>query len=197
MSSVSAANGFQAYQHPSGTPIRPTPSYVIASGYGYNIFAGDPVKLTDAGVLELATSDGTRSGTVDGILMVGIFAGVQYTDAFGKPQNAAFWPASTTATDVVASVYDDVETRFTAQYTNPSSGTTVQTAVGEECDWVVASPGGSTYSGISNTQLSAIQSTSGQFQIIGFVPGQTLTDSYLQAIVRINEHSYKASVNSI
>jgi hypothetical protein len=75
----------------------------------------------------------------------------------------------------------------------------VQTAVGEECDWTVASPGGSTQTGLSTTQLTAIQSTSGQFQITGFAYNinDSLTDAYVQVTVRLNEAAYKAAVNSI
>ena len=96
-------------------------------------------------------------------------------------------------------MYDDPETLFAVQYNNPSSGTTVQTAVGEECDWTVASPGGSTQTGLSNTYLTAIVATSGQFQITGFEGNinDSLTDAYVTATVRINEHAYKAAVNSI
>jgi len=174
-------------------------AYVIASAYAVNIFAGDPVKLTDAGVIQLGTSDGTRSGTVDGIALLGIFAGVQYRDSNGKPVVSNYWPASTTGTEIQAFVYDDPETLFDVEYVNPSSGTTVQTAVGEECDWTVATPGGSTATGLSNTYLTAIQSTSGQFQITGFGygPDNLLTDAYVVATVRINEHHYKAAVNSV
>jgi len=87
------------------------------------------------------------------------------------------------------------------QYANPGTpGTdTVQTAVGEECDWTVASPGGSTATGLSTTVLSVIQATSGQFQITGFQGNITdsLTDAYVVVTVRINEHHYKAAVNSV
>jgi len=159
------------------------------------------VKLTDAGTILLGTSDGTRSGTVDGISLLGIFAGCQYNDASGKPTISPFWPTGTTATDIVAWVYDDPETLFDVQYTNPGTpGTdTMQTAVGEECDWTVASPGGSTRTGLSSTQLTAIQSTSGQFQITGFgyEINDSLTDAYAVVTVRINEHHYKAAVNSV
>ena len=65
MSSTSAPFGFRASYHNSGQ-IRPK-AYTIASTYAANIFSGDPVKLTDAGVVQLGTSDGTRSGTTDGI----------------------------------------------------------------------------------------------------------------------------------
>jgi hypothetical protein len=98
-------------------------------------------------------------------------------------------------------VYDDPETLFDVQYTNPGTpgSTTMQTAVGEECDWTVASPGGSTQTGLSNTQLGVIQATSGQFQITGFAYNinDSITDAYIVATVRINEHHYKAAVNSV
>lgn len=197
MSATSAPFGFRPSFHNSGQ-MRPK-AYTITSTYGTSIYSGDPVKLTDNGVIQLGTSDGTRSGTVDGIALLGIFAGCQYLDASGKPTISPFWPSGTTGTEIVAWVYDDPETLFDVQYDNPSAGTTVQTAVGEECDWVVASPGGSTSTGLSNTKLSAIQATSGQFQITGFAYNinDTLTDAFVVATVRINEHHYKAAVNSI
>ena len=199
MSSVSAPFGFRPAYHPSGQ-MRPK-AYTIASTYAANIFQGDPVKLIDDGVVQLGTSDGTRSGTTDGISLLGIFAGCQYTDVTGKPTVSSFWPSGITATNIIAWVYDDPETIFEVQYNNPGTPgtTTVQTAVGEECDWIVASPGGSTATGLSNTRLGAIQTTSGQFQITGFGNSinDTLTDAFVTATVRINEHHYKAAVNSV
>ena len=197
MSSISAPFGFRPSYHNSGQ-MRPK-AYTIASTYAANIFSGDPVKLTDNGVIQLGTSDGTRTGTVDGISLLGIFGGCQYNDASGRPVISPFWPTGATGTNIVAWVYDDPETLFDVQYNNPSSGTTVQTAVGEECDWTVASPGGSTQTGLSNTLLTAIQATSGQFQITGFAYNinDSLTDAYVVATVRINEHHYKAAVNSV
>jgi hypothetical protein len=197
MSSISAPFGFRASYHNSGQ-MRPK-AYVIASAYAANIFSGDPVKLTDNGVIQLGSSDGTRTGTTDGVSLLGIFAGCQYLDASGKPTISPFWPSGATGTEITAWVYDDPETLFDVQYNNPSAGTTVQTAVGEECDWTVASPGGSTQTGLSNTFLTAIQATSGQFQITGFGYEITdsLTDAYVVVSVRINEHHYKAAVNSV
>ncbi len=197
MSSTSAPFGFRPSYHNSGQ-MRPK-AYTIASTYAANIFSGDPVKLTDNGVIQLGTSDGTRSGTTDGITLLGIFAGCQYLDASGKPTISPFWPSGATGTEIVAWVYDDPETLYDVQYDNPSPGTTVQTAVGEECDWTVASPGGSTQTGLSTTKLTAIQSTSGQFQITGFAYNinDSLTDAYVTVTVRLNEAAYKAAVNSI
>jgi len=199
MSSTSAPFGFRPSYHNSGQ-MRPK-AYTIASTYAASIFSGDPVKLTDNGVIQLGTSDGTRSGTVDGVALLGIFAGVQYLDSSGKPTISPYWPGGTTGTQIVAWVYDDPETLFDVQYNNPGTAGTdsVQSAVGEECDWVVASPGGSTSTGLSNTLLSAIQATSGQFQITGFAYNinDSLTDAYVVVTVRINEHHYKAAVNSV
>ncbi len=199
MSSTSAPFGFRPSFHNSGQ-MRPK-AYTIASTYAANIFMGDPVKLVDAGTIQLGTSDGSRTGTVDGVLLLGIFAGVEYTDALGKPTVSNFWPTGTTATNIVAYVFDDPETLFDVQYANPGTpGTdTVQTAVGEECDWTATAPGGSTSTGLSSTSLTVIMATSGQFQITGFhmFPNDSLTDAYVTATVRINEHQYKAAVNSV
>jgi hypothetical protein len=176
-------------------------AYTITSTYAANIFSGDPVKLTSDGVIQLGTSDGTRSGTTDGITLLGIFAGVQYDDSTGKPTISPFWPGGTTGTNIVAWVYDDPETLYDVQYANPGTPGTdsVQTAVGAECDWRVASPGGSTRTGLSNTYLTATQSTSGQFQITGFAYdiNDSLTDAYVNVTVRLNEAAYKAPVNAI
>ena len=199
MSSTSAPFGFRASFHNSGQ-MRPK-AYTITSGTAVNIFSGDPVKLTSDGVIALGTSDGSRTGTTDGITLLGVFAGCQYNDATGKPVVSPFWPASTSATNIVAWVYDDPETLYDVQFANPGTAGTdsVQTYVGAECDWRVASPGGSTYTGLSNTYLSALQSTSGQFQITGFAYNinDSLTDAYVIVTVRLNEAAYKASVNAI
>lgn len=202
MASTSAPFGFRPSFHNSGQ-MRPK-AYAVASGYATSIFSGDPVKLSTDGTVVLGTSDGTRSGTVDGVKLLGIMAGVEYLDSTGKPTIAPFWTGSTSVYNggqATIWVYDDPETLFDVQYANPGTpGTTsMQTAVGEEADWTVASPGGSTSTGISSTYLTALQSTSGQFQITGFQGNinDSLTDAYAIVTVRINEHQYKASVNTV
>lgn len=199
MSSISAPFGFRPSFHNSGQ-MR-AKAYAITSAFGANIFSGDPVKLAADGTVQLGTSDGTRSGTTDGVKLLGIFQGCQYLDASGKPTISPFWPTGATGTEIVAWVLDDPETLFDVQYTNPGTPgvTSLQTAVGEEADWTVASPGGSTRTGLSTTQLTALQATSGQFQITGFgyEINDSITDAYAVMTVRINEHQYKASVNTV
>ena len=199
MSSTSAPYGFRPSFHNSGQ-MRPK-AYVITSAYAVSIFSGDPVKLTSDGVIQLGTSDGTRSGTTDGVTLLGILAGVEYLDATGKPTISPFWPGGTTGTNITAWVYDDPETLFDVQYANPGTPGTdsVQTAVGAQCDFRVASPGGSTATGISSTYLTATVATSGQFQITGFafLVTDSLTDAYVNVTVRLNEAAYKYPVNAI
>lgn len=201
MPSTSAPFGFRPSFHNSGQ-IRPK-AYTIASTYATNIFSGDPVKLTDNGVIQLGTTDGTRTGTTGGVTLLGTLAGVEYRDSTGKPSISPYWIGGTTGTEIIAYVYDDPETLFEAQYTNPgTAGTdTVQTAVGEQCDWDgFTAPGGSTRTGLSSAYLGAIQgSGTGQFQITGFATNinQTLTDAYVVAYVRLNEAAYKYPTASI
>lgn len=199
MSSTSAPYGFRPSFHNSGQ-VRPK-AYTIASTYAASIYSGDPVKLVAAGTIQLGSSDGTRTGTTDGISLLGIFAGVEYTDSTGKPTIAPFWTGGTTGTNVVAWVYDDPETIYDVQFANAGTPGTdsVQVAVGGECDWRVASPGGSTATGISSTWLTAEVATSGQFQITGsaYLITDSLTDAYVNMTVRLNESQYKAPVNTI
>lgn len=199
MSSTSAPFGFRPSFHNSGQ-IRPK-AYTIATGLAADIFLGDPVKLSTAGTVVLGTSNGLRSGgaTIGGENLLGVFAGVEYTDALGKPTESNYWPSGTSATNIVAYVYDDPETLYDVQLTNPSSGTTVQSYVGKEFDWTYSSTGGSTQTGLSNAQITTAQSGAGNFQMTGTAHNinDALTDAYIVVTVRLNEAHYKASVNTI
>lgn len=196
MSSLSAPFGFRPSYHNSGQ-MRPK-AYTITTGLATNIFIGDPVKIASDGTIVLGTSDGLRTGTIAGVKLLGIFAGVEYKDAQGKPTVSNFWPTGTSATGIVAYVYDDPETIYDVQLTNPSSGTSIQTYVGAEFDWTFDSVGGSTSTGLSNAQITTAVGTgeTGQFQITGFGYniGDALTDPYVVVSVRLNEAQYKASV---
>ena len=197
MSSTNAPFGFRPSYHNSGQ-IR-AKAYTITSGYANNIFQGDPVRLYTDGTVILATSDGARASSKAGVLALGILAGVEYTDAAGKPTVSNYWPTGTTATNIVAYVYDDPETLFDVQFTNPSSGTTVQSYVGKEFDWTYSSTGGSTGTGLSNAYIATAETGTGNWQITGFSHNiaDALTDAYVIATVRLNEAQYKASVATI
>ena len=109
----------------------------------------------------------------------------------------------TYAKHLAQSLVETKETLFEVQYANPGTAGTdsVQTSVGEQCDFALsASPYGSTATGRSTAYLGVIETTgTGQFQITGFANQITdsLTDAYVVATVRINEHTYKYPTASI
>ena len=203
MSATSAPFGFRPSFHNSGQ-MRPK-AYTITTGFAANIFAGDPVKLVDAGTIQLGTTNGLRADAADDIPVLGIFAGVEYNDSLGKPTISPFWPTGTTATNIVAYVYDDPETLFDVQLTNPNYATpapnnSVQTEVGEMFGWVYnnSTSGGSTSTGLS---LASLTTASGKtmFQVTRFANNiaDSLTDQYIVATVRINLHQYKAATTAV
>lgn len=197
MSATNAPFGFIAAKHPSGM-VRAR-EYTIATGYAANIFLGDPVKLVTAGTIQLGTSDGTRTGTVDNISLLGVFAGCVYTDSTGKPNWSAYWPASTAATDIKAYVYDDPENTYVVQ----ADGSIAAAGIGDEADWSgFAAPGGSTATGRSLATLSSTLVGAGnqaQFRIVEFDHSvdNAAGDSFTKVLVQITEHQYKAETVAV
>ncbi len=198
---MSAANnpfGFICAMHPSGqSRARP---YPIATGYAANIFTGDPVKLVTAGTVQLSTSDGTRTGTVDGILPLGVFAGCTYTDAQGKPNWSPYWPASTTSADALAWVYDDPMNVYLVQ----ADGSVAQAGLGDQADWtgMNTNGGGSTLTGHSTATLSSTlvgAGNQGNFRIIDFDKSgdNAAGDAFTKVLVQIAEHTYVAPKTAI
>ena len=122
MTAVLAPFGFQPDNHISGYGTRGESAYPggISSGYASDIYKGQPVLLTTAGVLNPVTAN-----NVD---FIGVFAGVEYTDSDGKRRVSDKWLASTAATDIVAYVVDDPGVIFEVQ----GDGSYAQTAVGDQ-----------------------------------------------------------------
>lgn len=185
MALTASPSGFALRKHPSGQS-RATP-YTIASAYAANIGYGDFVKLTTDGVIQAAAA------TDDGI---GIFAGVEYIDATGKPSRAKNWVSGTVGTNIVAWVYDDPENVFEVQV--GSGGTAyVQTAIGAQADVVVGTPNSIT--GQSTSYLNAAPeagAAQGQFRIIGFGPDgvyDATLNPFPTVLVQIAQHQFVAN----
>lgn len=197
MSATNAPFGFIAAKHPSGECR--ARQYTIASGYAANIFQGDPVKLVTAGTIQLGTSDGTRTGTVDNISLLGIFAGCSYVDSQGKPNFSNFWPTGQVATDIKAFVYDDPDTLFLVQ----ADGSVAAAGIGDEADWTgFTAPGGSTTTGRSLATLSSTlvgAGQQGQFRIeeFDYTPDNAAGDSFTKVLVSIAEHQYRAEATAV
>lgn len=187
MSATLAPFGARPVFDPTGQ-TRAT-AYTIASGYGTTIYRGTPVALNTNGTITIATV-----GAND---FIGIFAGCEYIDANGKPNESAYWPASTTATNIVAYVYDQPYTVYEIQ----ADGSVAQTAIGDQANfsgtanYTVAD--GSTATGNSSMALSATLAgagVQGQFRIVGFNknPDNAPGDTYTIVQVQIARHQYVA-----
>ena len=84
----------------------------IASGYGTAIFTGDVVQYKNDGTLIITTLQNDTSAVVG---VCGVFMGCSYTDP-GTSQKtfSQYYPASTSASDIMAYVVDDPHVIFKA-----------------------------------------------------------------------------------
>ena len=162
----------------------------INSGSATAIYFGDVVKLGSDGTLSKDT--GTDAATP-----VGVFMGCSYTDpTFGKVFRQ-YYPASTTASDIMAYVEDDFDALFKVAVV--SSGTTVsyvnRTSVGNNA--VLVQNSGSTVNGNSKVAVSSTTNTTSTWpvRIIDVVPETAIAGypgSYTEVIVKWNAgmHQY-------
>ena len=150
----------------------------VASAYGTAIFYGDFVKLVAAGTVEkAAVTTAVVAGTV------GIFVGCSYTDP--STSQLTFnqqYPASTTASDIMAYVVDDPKIVLKMQ----GDGSIAQTGLGNNVSAI--STAGSTAIGRSKNALdaSSIATTNTlPLRVIEFVdgPSSTVGDAYTDCLV--------------
>jgi hypothetical protein len=138
MANVNSPFGFRPVRHQSGGCVRLN-EYSIASGYDTDIFQGDVVEMTGTGkniaIVAAANADN-----------LGVFWGCRYVDAQGNQQFSKYWPANTTATDIVALVYDDPNIVYEAQV-----DTIVAADIGTLMDLAVGT--GSALTGVSGAYL--------------------------------------------
>ena len=139
MANVDAAFGFIPVRHMSGNVPRAN-KYTIASGLAENIFTGDLVILISTGLLTPHTATEVNN--------IGVFAGVSYTASDGSYVYSQYWPTGTSATNIIAYVYDDPYIVYRVQ----SAGTTAQTNIGNCADVVAGA--GSTTTGQSGFEIS-------------------------------------------
>ena len=153
MANVDGAFGFRPVRHMSGNVQ--TEEFKIAANYGTAIYTGQTVEAVAGGGVEAAAAGDTQQA--------GIFGGVSYTDpTTSKPTWSAYYPASTNASDLKASVYLDPNIIFEVQH--DGTGTAAMNNSGFDFVGV----GGSTISGQSTQELDTSTSgTSGGFKQIG------------------------------
>ena len=154
MANKDAAFGFRPVRSLIGGELR-TEEYAIAANHGTSIFSGQVVEAVAAGGIEQAAAGDTQQ--------LGVFAGVFFTaPSTSKPTFKAFYPASTNASDLKATVHVDPYTVFEAQH----DGTGTAAMNNSAFDFVGTS--GSTITGRSTSELDTSTSgTSGGFKQIG------------------------------
>lgn len=186
MANVQGPNGFRPVRLlGGGADIRST-EYSIASGYGTNIFFGDPVQVTGTGK-NIALAE---AGNVDNI---GVFAGCRYVNAQGKQIFSKHWPAGTTATNIVALVWDNPDIVFEAE-------TDTLAAADEQllADWAAGT--GNTATGMSGAYLAASTgaTTGKSMRILRLVPrADNAYGAYARVECMFAEHVLKGVVSGV
>lgn len=182
--------GFVLRKHPTGQSQ--AIAYTIAATYNTAIGYGDPVALNTDGTLNIGTA---------GSDVIGVFAGVHYKDATGKPNYAKNWPGAITgATDIVAYVYDDAGNVYEVQVASGGSGY-VQTAIGAQANFVINTPNTATGQSTSALNATLIAAASqGNFRIVGFGTDgiyNATTNPFPTVLVQLATHQYVANKTAI
>lgn len=168
--------GFRPLRHLSGGDPTRSVEYPIATGYATALFPGDPVKLLSDGSIALAAA---------GDRILGIFMGVQYKDSAGQTL-WGHWPASTTATNILAKVVTDPDVTFEVM----SGGTPAQTNTGNLADHVTGT--GNAYTMNSAAYLDSTMGTGAAgFRILGIVNKPGNSGQYAVLEVQIHEHEFR------
>ena len=157
MANQDAAFGFRPARSLTGGQIR-TEEANIAANYDTAIYTGQVVEAVTAGGVEAAT-DGD-------VQQAGVFAGVSYTDpTTSKPTWRAYYPASTNASDLKASIYMDPNIVFEAQHDGTGTaamnfasgnfvGTGGSTVTGQSTQELETSEFGTTAEGLKQVAIS-------------------------------------------
>lgn len=176
MSLSNAPFGFRPFRHLSGGDPNSTREYPIATGYATALCTGDPVHLLTDGTIALAAA---------GERILGIFQGVSYVASDGSQVFTSRWPASTSATDIKATVVADPAVTFLVQ----SGGTPTQADVGTIADHVTGT--GSAYTGQSAAYLSGtMTSADAGFRVLDIAKLPGNSGQYALLEVAIVEHEF-------
>ena len=183
MANKDAAFGFRPTRHISGGLIR-AEEIPIAANYNTAIYNGQVVEVVAAGGIEAATVGDTQTA--------GVFGGVSYTDpTTSKPTWSNYYPASTNASDLKATVYTDPDIVFEAQHDGTGTAAMNHSAM----DFV--GTGGSTSTGQSTSELDTSEAaTDNGFKQIGISEDPENSDTSAAnanayCVFNVGEHVFK------
>jgi len=190
MTNVDRPFGFTPTRHGAGGTPQRLGSYEIENGLAEDIFSGDPVVLTGTGRRVILATAGNA------LLIVGIFAGVRYTDANGDVQFKPNWVSGTVGTGLQrgednpeALVYDDPRSEFIVQVSGAAG--LAEGDVGAMANFATGT--GNAFTGRSGYELdqTSIDPASRQCRILGLarIPENDYGE-FAKARVLINTHMY-------
>ncbi len=183
MANRDGAYGLRPLRHLSGGCIR-TSEYSIASTLAEDICTGAPVQMTGTGK-NVALAE---QGNVDNI---GVFAGCRYVNTAGKQVFSQYWPTGTTATEIVAFVWDDPQIVFSGQTATMAAGD-----VGTLTEWDGVT--GSTATGQSTAELATFATTGKSLRVMGLLPDpENAYGTYARAEVMFAEHVLSGVVSGV
>lgn len=185
MSNQDAKAGLTPVRHMTGGEIRMN-EYSIASGYATDIFTGDVVEMT-------GTGRNVAKAAAENVDNIGVFCGCRYVNAQGEQVFSRYWPASTTATNIVAMVVDDPNVVFEVQCDSLAEGD-----IGALADWNVGT--GNAKTGRSGLYAVATATgTTGKSLRLMSLSGKTDNEygAYAKAEVVFAEHSLSRVVSGV
>lgn len=146
MTQSAAPFGMRPVFHPVGNDRAQRFQNAIPSGYGFNIFKYQPVALSNGAIVPSALT---------GADYFGVFAGVMFTDAFGRPNFVNNWVAGTTlGTGPLWAFVWGFDSNIV--YEVQADGPVLESAIGDQADFAASMLTGSTLTGLSDGQISAI-----------------------------------------
>lgn len=171
-------------------------SYQIVTTYATALYTGDPVTIGTSGYLEVG---------VAGSPIVGVFAGVKWTDSSGRARFESYWPGNPgvlTGSTVEALVIDDPNVVFTIQETSGTgtAGTPLALADrGLNANFLYTAGTAATgQSAVSLNNATEADTSSLNLKILQLdpTPGNAV-GAFANWLVVINNHLYKAGVTGI
>lgn len=181
MPSTSQPFGLRPIYSPMGI-VRPE-NAEIKSGYGTDIFQYQPVRYGLSG--DAGSVEGYIVPSAAGERLIGTFMGVEWTDTTGRRRVSNYWPASTSATQIVCYVTTD----YTIVYEIQANAALSIDKIGQQYD--IDSGTGNTTTGLSNVQLNvASAATNAGLRVIGLSNyiDNAWADAYPIVQVQISEH---------
>lgn len=170
MSTTSAPFGVRPVFNDTGITRPKVYKNCIASGYSTAIYAGEPVYM-DTSVPQIQAVNANTSPTFANATCLGIFAGVEYVDASGKPNVSNYWPASQTllsGSELTVYILDSQGS--TQEFSVQADGTVAATGIGKMYNFNNITSG-SAVTGLSAATLNHTALSAGEyghFLVTGF-----------------------------